>query len=133
MELLNSEDSVKRVGQNPDWFQIANTDRPWLHSCALQGPVKLQIRLAGQPCDVQQWKVTLFFNESDPEQPSSRFDVKLQGQVAISGLDLQGGSGGPTRGFTKELTVNASDLLTLELIPRDSTQPFLSGLEIRSE
>lgn len=130
MELLRSEGGIKSVGQNPDWIRIADTDRPWLHSCALQGPIKLRIRLASEACEAQDWKVTLFFRESDHGLPSARFDVKLQGRIALSGVDLRGESGSPARAVTKELSIDAFDVLTLELIPRDTAQPLLCGLEI---
>lgn len=58
------------------------------------------------------------------------FDVKLQGRIVLWGIDLRGEPNGTTRAVTKELSVDASDVLTLELIPRDTTQPLLDGLEI---
>jgi hypothetical protein len=130
VELLGSEADLKHVRRNPDWTPIAGTDRPWLHSCELQGPVKLQIRLAEEARDTQDWTVRLFFSEWDDQRSPARFDVKLQGQIVLPDIELRAASGGQARAMTRELSVSAADMLTLELIPHDTAQPRLAGLEI---
>ena len=130
VELLSARTDIKSVGQNPDWTRITGTDRPWLHSCGLQGPVKLRIRLATEPCDTRAWKVTLYFHTSEYPQPPARFDVRLQDQIVLSHVDLHGGS---TNAVAKEFVVNASDILTVEMLPCGGTQPVLDGLQIRAE
>ena len=113
--------------------QSAQTDRPWLHSCALQGPIKLRIDLTSEASTVQNWKVTLFFHELDNDRPPACFDVKLQGQILLSKMDLRDDGNGAERVVVKELSIKASDNITLELIPRNATKPILNGLEIRRE
>jgi hypothetical protein len=133
VELLSSSGDIERVSQNPDWTRIIDTDRPWIHSCALQGPVKLRIRLDENARDAQGWKVTLFFRQLDPEQSPARIDVKLQGQIVDSDMNLSAASNDTARAITKTFLVDASDILTLELIPRNATQPLLAGLAIRAK
>jgi len=133
VELLSSSGDIERVSQNPDWTRIVDTDRPWIHSCALQGPVKLRIRLDEKARDAQGWEVTLFFRQLDPKQPPARFDVKLQGQIVDSDMNRSAASNDTARPITKTFSVDASDILTLELIPCNATQPLLAGLAIRAK
>jgi len=84
VELLSSSGDIELVSQNPDWTRIVDTDRPWIHSCALQGPVKLRIRLGEKGRDAQGWKVTLFFRQLDPKHSPARFDVKQQAFISGS-------------------------------------------------
>ena len=56
---------VQTWGRNPDWIRIADTDKPWLQSCGLEGPMHLVIRPPPGIADAERWRVVLYFCELD--------------------------------------------------------------------
>lgn len=140
---------VTPIWRNPDWTTIEGTDKPWLYASALTGPVKLQIRLALENSPSREYHVTLFFHNFNDTADPATFDVRLQGETALSPLPARGERvrgnkngevvsvifpsqepGKPISPFIKELTIKAADQLVLELLPRDGGTPRISGMEI---
>jgi len=116
--------------RNPDWTTIEGTDMPWLYTSALTGPVKLQIRLAPEGSPSREYHVTLFFHDPGVTADSARFDVRLQGETALSAIDVRQKAGIPNTPMIKELTIKAADQLTLELLQRNGGMPMISGIQI---
>lgn len=80
--------------------------------------------------------VRLHFLEPDANvQPGERkFDVVLQGQTVLRDLDVVAESGGAMREVVKSLPrIAIGDRLTVELRPKSSREPVLSGIEIAVE
>ncbi|MCL4191316.1 MAG: hypothetical protein KJZ87_06190, partial [Thermoguttaceae bacterium] len=80
--------------------------------------------------------VRLHFLEPDANvRPGERkFDVVLQGQTVLRDLDVVAESGGAMREVVKSLPrIAIADRLTVELRPKSSREPVLSGIEIAAE
>ena len=127
VELLSAPTATTTVARNPDWASVEGTETPWLYACALAGPLRLRLGLAPAGSARRRYQVTLLF--CAPAR-AGRFDVKLQGKTALANLDVAREAGGTNRPLTRELTVEAGDSMTLELVPRDGGQPALSGLAV---
>jgi hypothetical protein len=121
---------VTTTWRNPDWTTVEGTDVPWLYTSALVGPLKLQIRLAPESSPSREYHVTLFFHDPNGTADSARFDVKLQGETALSAIDVRQKTGGLHAPMIKELTIKAADQLTLELLPRNGRAPIISAMQI---
>ena len=115
---------VTPVWRNPDWATLEGTDKPWLYSSALTGPVKLEIGLGPTGSRARSYRVTLLLN--DP----GRFDAEVRGQAEASAIDVKRIALSPSGPSVKELTVEAADRLTLELFPHDGSTPSISGLTL---
>ena len=116
--------------RNPDWTKVEGTDMPWLYTSALSGPLKLQIRLAPEGSPSRRYRVRLFFCDLDGMADSTSFDAKLQAKTAVSVTFPRKEPGSPNKPLIKEATVDAADQLTLELLPRTSAPPAISGMQI---
>lgn len=83
------------------------------------------------------YTVKLYFMEPDPLAAGQRvFDVKLQGQAVLSGLDVSAEAGGPGRGLAKEFkNVRVDGLLQIDLVPAAGSAhgPVLCGIEAIQE
>ena len=63
-----------------------------------------------------------------------RFDVLLQGEPALLGVDIAAEAGGPFRSFVREIRgVEVYGKLTVNLRPIGSRPPILAGLEAIAE
>jgi len=115
---------------NPDWTK--GTDRPWLLSSALVGPLKLKIRLVPAGGKPTSYSVTLYFHSPDGASDSAQFDVKLEGetdaQVSVALPDGQAYA--QNRLVTEKLTVRVAEHLTLEVIPSGNIPPAICGMRI---
>jgi outer membrane protein assembly factor BamB len=119
--------------RHADAVVVEGTERPWLYASGLQGAGKLTVKLG--PAEPKRYTVTLHFAELEPASSGARvFDVKLQGQTAVEGLDVAHDAGAPLRAVVRTVEgVEATDTLTVELVPRSGLPPMLSALEIRQE
>jgi hypothetical protein len=84
------------------------------------------------PSEPRRYRVALHFAELDEVSPGERvFDVKLQGQTVLTGLDVINEAGGRNVALVKEFQgIEACDTLTLELVPRTARPPVLSAMEV---
>ena len=78
------------------------------------------------------YDVVLHFAELEDVGPGERvFDVRLQGETVIDGLDVVKEAGGRNVALAKMVRgIEARDRLTLELVPRSDRAPIISALEV---
>jgi outer membrane protein assembly factor BamB len=119
--------------RHADNLVVGGTDRPWLYASGLTGPATLKVKLG--PADPKRYTVALHFAEvGGPASGKRTFDVKLQGQMAVEGLDIAAEAGEDCRALVKTFTgVEATGTLTIELVGRSDLQLTLSAVELRKE
>ena len=83
------------------------------------------------PTKLHRYRVALHFAEVSEASPGERvFDVKLQGRTVLTALDVVHEAGGRNAALVREFQdIEASDALTLELVPRTARLPILSAVE----
>ena len=110
----------------PSWFWNSTSRRP--DSAAGAAPP------AGEPtAPRRRFTVRLHFLEPDAaRQPGQRvFDVALQGQPVLAGLDVVAAAGGPLRPLVRSFDgISAENELEITLSPGTNPPPILSGVEI---
>ena len=130
VELAGDAKAVRGVARNPDWTAIAGTDKPWLYTYALTGPLSLRIRLGPENAPPRPHRVVLHFCGTSDAPAAGSPDVILQGRKAVSRLSVRDQAGGVDRALVRELEADAGPLLTLELLPTTGKHPSLSGVEV---
>ena len=76
------------------------------------------------------YAVRLHFAELEERSPGERvFDVIVAGQKVLENFDVASAAGGPLKSVVRECVVEATDRITVELIPNKG-EPILSGVEI---
>ena len=120
---------------NPDWTDIAGTDRPWVYTCGLHRPPELEVRLSPYDETERKYRLVMHFCVMEEGAPPGPFDVRIQGKTLLEDFDIRATAGGPGRALTREFTVWAGGTLTVELVPRSpgggrGSAPLISGLEI---
>lgn len=77
-------------------------------------------------------RVRLYFAETEGAAAGQRvFDVRLQGQMVLTGFDIAREAGGLNRGVIREFTnVGITDFLNMDLTP-SAGAPLISGIEIQ--
>jgi hypothetical protein len=132
--LTNALPGGQVPSRNPDWTVVKGTDKPWLHTFAVAGPIQLAIRVAPDGSPARPYRVSLHFCELEDAPPAGRFDVIAQSETVLTGIEIQKQAGGANHVLEREFIVPVEDLLKLELAPQDeSARPLLCGLEIRAE
>jgi len=122
---------------NSDLHPIAGTDTPWVYASELTGPMTLTVALGTD--ETRSYTIRLHFCELDAVEPGERvFDVKVQGRVAIAGLDVAKQAGAQRTALVKTLTgVEADAELSVELVPSAGASaqhgPIISGLEVHEQ
>ena len=110
---------------------IAGTDRPWLYTHAVGGPLRLTIRLGPDGTSAGPHRVILHFCELHGAPADGRFSVTAQGRTVLSNITVREQAGGPNRALIKELTADAASLLTLEALPAgEPASPSICGIEV---
>jgi hypothetical protein len=131
--------------------QVAGDDATlaWVSASGLEGLQKISVRLMpetenseqGQPTVTsaagRSYTIRLHFMEPVATQAGQRiFDVLLQDQQVLTGLDILAKAGGRMKGLMKEfIGVQAGEELTIELRPagESSLPPVLCGIEAEAE
>jgi hypothetical protein len=100
---------------------------PWVVASGAKGITGLHV----SGLKPGRFTVRLYFGEPDAVKAGERvFDVVLQDQPVITGLDLAARSGGPMRGLVQEFADISSDgTLAIRLSARTGT-PVLCGVEL---
>jgi hypothetical protein len=129
--------------KEPQWFrrhssQVSGAGPAWIAASGAEGLTAVSIKLADKTAAPRKYTLRLHFLEPAAIQPGERvFSVQVQGQPAISNLDIMQEAGGPNRGLVKELRgVEAAERLMIELTPNSSAKvkaSVLSGIEIQAE
>ena len=151
VEAPDLEKKVTAEWRNPDWTPVTGTDRPWLMTSVLSGPLELKIPMGPPGVAAQPYRVTLYFYNLDGRFHSSRFDVELDGAAtgaqgaaagetgrapsktrAVISVQLPSGrSAAQNRPVIKQLTLDIADELTVKLNPTGGVPPVISGMEIQ--
>ena len=131
---INNLDGGKlsRFNHNPDWRTVQGTDKPWLYTYGWKGQCRLRF---GLESDQQKtYRITLYFCEPEKPREPRTFDVKLSGKTVIRDLNVLKETGGPNRALTREVKVQASGSLTLELVKTgNGPGPIISAVRILRE
>ncbi|MCI0360564.1 MAG: malectin, partial [Planctomycetaceae bacterium] len=134
---------VRTQPSEPEWFrrhssQVSGQGLSWVAASGAKGLTSLSIKLADKTDAPRKYTVRLHFMEPDDVQPGERvFSVKVQGQPAVSALDVVREAGGRNRSLVKEIAgVEVSDWLEIELAADAQAKvpaSVLSGVEIVAE
>ena len=130
VELVGDANALHAVGRNPDWNPVAGTDKPWLYTWALAGPLSLRVRLAPEGSGPRPHRVVLHFCELGGAPAAGPVDVVLQGRTVASGLQVRDRAGGTNRAFVNEFEIDAGPLLTLVLRPTSGRRASICGVEV---
>jgi len=121
---------VRPFVRNPDFTPIAHTDKPWLYTCGLQGPLRMEIPLSPSGSPARTFRVTLMFCELETPPVRRTFDVLLQGKPVLTGFDILAEAKATATPLAREFTVSVSDQLVIELRGPTLPGPILNGMAI---
>jgi hypothetical protein len=107
----------------------------WVAASGARGLTGVSITLAKNGAPERLYTVRLHFLEPDGNAAGKRvFDVAIQGQTVLQGLDVAREAGGPKRPLVKEFTgIKAGDVLKLVLKPSSGGASVLCGIEVVAE
>ncbi len=134
--------AVTITPEKPDWFrrhssQIGGTGLNWVAASGAKGLTSMTIKLGTSDEAPRRYRLRLHFAEPDDVQPGDRaFDVLVQGQRALSSLDVVQESEGRNRALVKELPgISVGDQLLIEFAPTSTKrrESILCGVEIHAE
>ncbi|MCD6359846.1 MAG: PQQ-binding-like beta-propeller repeat protein, partial [Armatimonadetes bacterium] len=113
--------------------RVSGEGLSWVAASGAVGITELRVRLVPEGAQPLTYTVSLHFSEPDEVEPGRRvFDVLVQGQPVITGLDVVAQAGGRLRGLVKTVEgVTVADELVVQLRPRpQGLPPVLCGLEV---
>ncbi|MBN1421347.1 MAG: PQQ-binding-like beta-propeller repeat protein [Planctomycetes bacterium] len=117
--------------ENSELTPIAGTDTSWLFTSGATGLSSCVIPVGGDPEAPRSFRVRLAFVEPQGKEPGARiFDVSLQGEVVLKGLDIAREAGGSGRALIKEFAgVRAGKEIALGMTPAG----VLAAVEVIAE
>jgi outer membrane protein assembly factor BamB len=117
--------SINEAGVN-----LSGVDTPWLYSSWAERLTRLTLPLLGEGDPPGKFTVRLYFADArSGEHATSTFDVKLNGKVAATAIELTG-SADPLRAVVTEITdVEVTDNLTIEFVAKEG-MPLLNAIEV---
>jgi hypothetical protein len=128
------------VARNSSYSPVAGTDDPWLFASAARGITSCTLPLLEQGDGKSLYRVRLALCDPDNDKPRRRvFDVKLQGRVVLSGLDIARETGGRDRALFKEFSgIEVTDKLRIDFVsaakqPTPERAPIVQGIEVVRE
>ncbi|NUQ62281.1 MAG: PQQ-binding-like beta-propeller repeat protein [Pirellulales bacterium] len=137
---------LKTTPEKPETFRHHSslvTVRPetgglaWVAASGVRGVRHIRLTLAKEPAQPRTYTVRLGFLEPDSIEPGQRvFDLRLQGQEVLSGLDIAKEAGRMTTLVKQFRGIKVTEELDLELNPSDGAavaEPVLSGIEVVAE
>ena len=99
--------------------------------------VKIWLADQGQVTTANGYEVNLYFVEPDEDTPGNRvFDVRLQGELVLKGLDIAKEARGSRNLVVKTIKdVRVEDALTVEFTASEGSPkgPLICGVEIVSQ
>jgi outer membrane protein assembly factor BamB len=116
--------------------QASGDGLDWVNASVGEGIHELTVKLAEGSEAARKYTVRLFFAEPDTAAPGERvFDVDLQGNRVIDGLDVAKEAGGCQRGIVKECRgIEVKDELKVVLTKASgSMEPILAGVEVKAD
>jgi len=125
-------ESTNQTGVGPKATHYKHRTWSRLHLFGRLTPVSLDEL---PPAEEQTYRVVLHFAELEDVGPGERvFDVKLQGETVIRGLDVVREAGGPDAALAKTIeNVTAADTLSLEFVPHGEKPAILNALEVHEQ
>ena len=109
----------------------------WVAASGVRGVRQVTLTLAKDQAQPRNYTVRLHFAEVDDLRPGQRvFDVRLQDERVLEGLDVVKLAGGANRALVMEFTgVEVTQRLEVSLAPRDKRlmPPLLCGIELVAE
>ena len=129
---------VKVEGPNLHYFHdhsalVQADEESWIDASGVEGVSAVTIAVNNS--EPREYGVRLIFREPHKEtRPGERvFDVMLQGEPRIAGIDVVGEAGSSKAGVSKRIAgVMAGEAVRIELTPSKG-QPVLCGVELISE
>ena len=119
--------------RNAESVSVAGDDEPWLFTSGGRGLKKFEIPMLGKDDAARSYRVRLYFANVD-DKDTGPFDVKLQGQVVASAVNIPTANAGPVKPTIKEFEgVQVTDNLLVELVADSNTTAVLSAIEVTSE
>ena len=117
-----------------DFVAVEGTDDDWLYASGVKGLKRCSIPVGKAALPPRSYTVRLHFREVEKGQIGERvFDVLLEGQPLLKGLDILKEAGDGRRAVIKEIKgVRAAEKLELAFQPVQGA-PILSGVEILAE
>jgi len=119
-----------QTGIGPDEFEYKHRQSK-RHRIGSHGVSLLLQALPAQ--DEKHYKLVLHFAEMEDVKPQQRvFDVLVQGETVIEGLDVVKEAGGRFRALSREIgDISGTDYLDLEFVPHKGSLPaVINGLEL---
>ncbi len=114
---------------------IENAEAPWVLTSGMRGLQRLEIPLLSKDDKPARYGVRCHFAALEPtgSKPAT-FDIKLQGKLVAENVDVQRAAGGVQRAWIATFdNIEVTDKLLLELVPKSSVLPTISGVEVRRE
>ena len=125
--------------EDPAWFRrhsvrMRGDGLNWVAASGGKGIESVRVTLDGNAAAGRAYTVRLYFAEPEFNAAGQRvFDVALQGQTVIEGLDVAKEAGGTLRALEKEFSgIKVSGDLTVMLTSREGS-PVLCGIEAVAE
>ena len=122
----------KFVSDDGDSSETSTSPAAWVYSSSAQGIKKCTVPLRGVGDRPAKYSVRLYFSSGPAKQaePGKRvFDVHVQGQVVLKGVDAAKAAKDGTV-VLEVRNVSVKDQLTIELVPKTPDHPMLSGIEV---
>jgi len=122
--------------RNWENLTIEGADRPWIFTSGVRGVSYLIIQGTNPNA---RYTIRLFFAEIFPVVKGQRvFNIKLNGKIVISELDVVAEAGGRNRALVREIKGLSGSSFRLDFIPRrkpwnESNVPIISGIEVFEE
>jgi outer membrane protein assembly factor BamB len=114
--------------------QVEGNGVKWVGASGARGLTSLRLDLGGDKGPPRRYTVRFYFLEPDPLPPGARvFDVTVQGQPVLPGLDVAEQAGGSRRVLVRECVARVERELVITLSPSgDCAVPeaLLSGVEV---
>jgi len=133
IELIGEDKAVRTASRDPDWTEIAGTDKPWLYTYAVAGPLRLRIRLGPEGTPAGPYRVVLHFCELDGSEQRGRLSVTAQGRTMLSDFTVREQAGEANHALVKQFTVDAGSHLTLEVLQNAGPCPSICGIVITKQ
>ena len=120
---------------NADNYGVINTDTPWIFASGLRGVKHCELPLLGESDKPETYTVKLYFAAMENDKPGQRvFDVKLQDNTVLKGLDVAAAAGGSKRAHVVEFKdIPVTRNLVVEFIAAQAGadhEPIVSGIEV---
>lgn len=119
--------------RHADAVTVAGTDKPWIYTSGLRGPVRLTFNVNKMPAGTG-YRVRLHFAELEDVRPGERvFQVSIGDRAVLEDFDIIKEAGKRYAPLVKEFTVRAGGSIQVQLVPvSEDSMPTLSGVEIEA-